>query len=81
MVSEMDDPITVGAVFSRAELKPVWFSWHGRQIRIRETAYSWKKREGNTVILHFSVTDGRGVYELKYNKDSMVWRIVGCEAV
>ncbi len=80
MVAEIDDPITVGVVFSRAEVRPVWFSWHGRQIRIRENAYSWKTREGSSVVLHFSVTDGQGIYEIRYNKETMDWKLVGCQS-
>ena len=79
MPTEIDEPVKVGAVFSRGEIRPVWFSWNGRQVRIRETAFVWKTREGSAAILHFSVTDGQGVYELRYNKESMGWRVAGVE--
>jgi hypothetical protein len=79
MVTNLDDAINVGAVFSRGELKPVWFSWRGRQVRILRTTFSWKTREGHARILHFSVTDGQGVYEIRYNQETMGWRLVRCE--
>jgi len=79
MPVELDDPITVGVVFSRKAVKPVWFSWNGREIRIREITFSWKSHEGSACILHFSVTDGQGLYEIRYNKETMGWRVSSAE--
>jgi hypothetical protein len=79
MVSEIDEPINVGAIFSRGAIKPVWFSWNGRQIRIREVAFTWKTQEGNAGLLHFSVSDGQGMYEVAYNMKTMRWRLLNSE--
>jgi hypothetical protein len=79
MAVEIDEPIKVGAVFSRGEVRPVWFSWKGRQVKIKETAFTWKSREGSAVILHFSVTDGQGLYEVCYNMESLGWKIRSAE--
>jgi hypothetical protein len=79
MPVEIDEPITVGAVFYQGGVKPVWFSWNGRQIRISETTFTWKTREGSASILHFSVTDGQGLYEIRYNRETMGWSIISAE--
>jgi hypothetical protein len=79
MAVEINEPIKVGAVFSRGELRPVWFAWKGRQVRIKETAFVWKTWQGSAAILHFSVTDGQGLYEIVYNKETMGWRMVNAE--
>jgi len=79
MPIEIDEPINVGAVFSRGAIKPVWFSWNGRQIRIREVTFSWKTQEGSAGLLHFSVADGQGLYEIVYNMTTMGWRILNAE--
>jgi hypothetical protein len=79
MTIEIDEPINVGAVFSKGAVKPVWFSWKGRQIRIHEVAFTWKTHEGNSNVLHFSVTDGQGLYEVAYNMSTMGWRILNSE--
>ncbi len=78
MPVEIDEPITVGVVFSRSTVKPVWFLRLGRQIRIQEVAYTWKTREGSAGILHFSVSDGQGLYELCYNTTTLSWRLAAC---
>ncbi len=79
MAVEINEPIKVAAVFSRGEIRPVWFGWNGRQIRIRETTFTWKTWEGSAAILHFSVTDGQGLYEICYNKETMGWRLSSAE--
>jgi len=79
MSVEIDEPITVGVVFSRSTVKPVWFLRLGRQIRIREVAYTWKTREGSAGILHFSVSDGQGLYEICYNTMTLGWRLLKAE--
>lgn len=75
MVTELDEAVTVAAVFCRGSVRPVWFDRRGRQVHIREVAFAWKTREGNTPILHFSVSDGQGLFELRYNTGSCAWRL------
>lgn len=79
MPTEIDEPVKVAAVFSRGEIRPVWFAWKGRQVRVRETTFVWKTWEGSAAVLHFSVTDGQGLYELRYNKENMGWRLSSAE--
>ncbi len=79
MPVEINEPIRVAAVFSRGEVRPVWFAWKGRQVRIKETTFVWKTWQGSAAILHFSVTDGQGLYELCYNAESMGWRMMRAE--
>jgi hypothetical protein len=79
MALEINESIKVAAVFSRGEVRPAWFAWKGRQIRVSETTFTWKTREGSAVILHFSVTDGQGLYEICYNAESFGWRLMNAE--
>jgi len=79
MMVEIDEPIVVGAVFSRGGVKPAWFTWNGRTIRIREVALTWKTKAGNTSLIHFSVADGEGLYEIVYNTERFAWRINSAE--
>jgi hypothetical protein len=76
MLVELDEPISVGAVFSNGEIRPVWFARGRRYIRIDEVALTWKTREGNACIHHFSVTDGKGLYEIRFNTATMLWRVI-----
>jgi hypothetical protein len=79
MTVEWDEAIEVGAVFSRRGIRPVWFARNNRQVRVRETTFSWKTREGRATVIHFSVTDGQGLYEICYNAEMMEWRLLNSE--
>ena len=62
------EPIRLAAIFTPGQqIRPVWFDWRRRQHRVLETTYSWQERVEDTVLLHFSVTDGDTLYDLVYN--------------
>lgn len=75
MPVERNEPITVYVEFSGGTMKPVWFALKGRRIRIEQVAFVWKTLEGSTPIVHFSVTDGQDLYELRYNTGTFSWRL------
>lgn len=74
------DPVRVGVVFGgQPNVRPVWFLWSGREVRVREITYTWRTREGRAVVHHFAVTDGANVYELRYDTEHMQWTLAGAE--
>ena len=79
MAVEIDEPIKVAAVFFRGEVRPVWFSRRGTQIKIKETTFIWTTFQGSSTIHHFSVTDGNALYELCYQSDILHWRLARTE--
>ena len=80
MAVEIDEPIKVAAVFFRGEVRPVWFSRRGTQIKIKETTFIWTTFQGSSTIHHFSVTDGNALYELCYHQsDILHWRLARTE--
>ena len=75
------DDITVLAVFGMPfHIKPLSFKWSGRTIEIREVTYTWKTKEGQKDLHHFSVTDGNTLYELTFDAVSLLWTIESLEA-
>ena len=74
------DPITVGAIFEPpARVKPAWFIWNGRKIRVLRTNHVWSEREGITTLYHFSVTDGTDTFHLVMNNNTQAWHLEGVE--
>jgi hypothetical protein len=74
------EPIRVAAIFTPGQrIRPVWFDWRRRQHRVLETTYIWKEQVGDTVLLHFSVTDGGALYELIYDTADQNWTLHGIE--
>ena len=56
-----------------SRMQPVWFDWKQRKHEVKEITYHWRQFLGSELILHYSVTDGRGLYELVYNATQQVW--------
>lgn len=78
---EVGETISVIASFSQTyRIKPLRFRWSGRLFEVREVTYLWKVREGQNEIYHFSVTDGRSLYELTFDTKSLLWRLEKLEA-
>ena len=62
------------------KIRPVRFKWNERLFEVREITYSWQTQEGQTKIYHFSITDGKTLYELSFETASLVWKVEKVEA-
>lgn len=72
--------ISVLAAFDMPyRVKPLSFTWSGRTIEIKEVTYTWKTKEGQKDLHHFSVTDGNTLYELTFDAVSLLWKIESIE--
>jgi len=63
----------------RYRIRPVRFKWSGRTFEVKEITYMWKTNEGQNLIHHFSVTDGKSMYELTFDATSLTWKLEGVE--
>jgi hypothetical protein len=73
------EKVSVLASFT-AGIRPIKFKWSGRLITVQEVTYTWRSREGQASVHHFSVTDGTSLYELSFHTQSLVWRLENLEA-
>ena len=62
------------------KIRPVRFKWNERLFEVKEITYSWQTQEGQTRIYHFSITDGKTLYELSFDTASLVWKVEKVEA-
>jgi hypothetical protein len=62
------------------KVRPLRFKCSGRLLEVKEITYFWKTREGQSQIYHFSVSDGKTLYELSFNTNSLLWRLENLEA-
>lgn len=79
MSLELNEPITVGAVFAPGSIRPAWFVWRGRRYKVDEVPYTWESREGLARLSHFSVVSGANVYAVCYNPVGASWELRGVE--
>ena len=61
-------------------IKPLRFRWAGRMFKVTDITYRWQTRQGQKTIHHFSVSDGRTLYELSFDPHSLVWTMEHLEA-
>lgn len=74
------EPISVVVSFGMPyRIRPVRFKWSGRPFDIKEVTYMWTTKEGRKDIYHFSVTDGRSLYELTFDTESLLWKLENLE--
>lgn len=61
-------------------VRPVRFRWTGRLFEVKDITYSWVTKEGAVRVYHFSVWDGKTLYELTFDTESLLWKIENLEA-
>jgi len=62
------------------KIRPVRFKWNERLFEVKEITYSWQTKEGQNKIYHFSISDGKTLYELSFDTASLVWKVEKVEA-
>jgi hypothetical protein len=62
------------------KIKPVRFKWSGKLRDVKDITYSWTTKEGQSKIYHFSISDGKTLYELSFDTSSLLWRLEKLEA-
>jgi hypothetical protein len=78
---DIGESISVIASFGLPyKIKPVRFKWSGRLREVKDITYSWTTKEGQSKIYHFSVSDGKTLYELSFDTSSLLWRLEKLEA-
>lgn len=70
------EPIAVGAIFEPpGRVRPAWFIWNSRKIKVVRTNHTWSEREGRATLHHFSVSDGSDTFHLVMNNDTHSWHL------
>jgi hypothetical protein len=78
---DIQETISVVASFGMPyKIKPVKFRWNGKLFEVKDITYEWQTKEGRTRIYHFSISDGKTLYELRFDTASLVWRLERLEA-
>ncbi len=80
-VTQVNEPISVLAKFSRGQIFPLKINWHGVTHKIVQVTGFWKSKEGQTEILHLSVVNENGTYyEISFNPKTFAWYLNQVEA-
>ncbi len=78
----VDNNIRVGVIHGPgSRIIPVWFDLKQCKHTICEITNSWRDRQGETVRIHFHVTDEGALYELVYDLGSTTWSLEKIESL
>jgi hypothetical protein len=73
---DIGETISVIASFGLPyKIRPLKFKWSGKLFEVKDITYIWQTKEGQTKFYHFSVSDGKTLYELSFYTTSLLWRI------
>lgn len=74
------EKVKVAAIFAPgSSVRPVWFEWRRRKHAVTEMSYFWKDQYGESLRLHFAVSDGSNLFELMFDTSNQIWTLVGVE--
>lgn len=74
--------IRVAVIFGPdGRIRPVWFDLNRRRHQVRTVTNSWRDRRGETILLHFHVTDDGALFELTFNTATVTWQLIRIEAL
>jgi hypothetical protein len=72
---ELNEKITVAALFKGNKILPRYFTWHNRTYRIKQITYSWQERVGQDLLNVFSVNTNRGLYQISLSQKMLSWKL------
>ena len=78
----VDNNLRVGVIHGPGRrMTPVWFDLKRRKHTIREITNVWRDRQGESVRIHFHVTDEGALYELVYDLGDTSWALAQIESL
>lgn len=72
---DIGDKIEVLAKFANGHLIPQSFVWKQKNYSVTKLSFSFRKQEGLTTFLYFSVVGQTAAYELEFDLKTFIWRI------
>jgi hypothetical protein len=75
MFTIIEEPISVGVVFSSGKITPKFFVWKEKRHPVEKITFLWNSKEGSAQIFHFAVISNGSVYEISYNLVTSNWKL------
>jgi len=73
MITEINEPIKVGAVFTAGRVTVSWFTWKNRRIPVERVTFTWKTNEGAKDRHCFALSNGAEVFEVSFFPGDLRW--------
>lgn len=81
--AEIDEPVSVYAVFTESGMKPLVFSWSKRDYKIARVTAAHRSRQGESWNINIAVEvhGSEEAFEMKFSMPAMTWRLMRIHGV
>ena len=76
MYEQINDQIQVAGIFKNGDLKPLKFSWKGREYAVKTINLAYSRFEGRFKMYFFAVSDNNNYFKMQFNADTLVWTLL-----
>ncbi|OGE80442.1 MAG: hypothetical protein A2660_03140 [Candidatus Doudnabacteria bacterium RIFCSPHIGHO2_01_FULL_45_18] len=76
MLETINEPIEVVARFSKDQVIPEKFIWHGRAIVVTKLNLTYSRFEGRVKFYFFAVSDSTNYFKLQFNTENLTWTLL-----
>ena len=67
------EPINVWVLFKGPKIEPYVIFWHDRKIKVEKINLVHSSKDGDTLLLHFSISAGGNYYRLRFDTKKLKW--------
>jgi hypothetical protein len=77
-MNEVNEVVDVLAVSKKGRgiVVPLWIKWRNRRYKMKEIGLTHPKREGRVLHHIFEGSDGKLMFRLDYNTESLQWTLI-----
>lgn len=75
MLTDVDEPVEVVAVFKGPMVFPQAIKWNGKVYKVEKVNMRHEIMDGSTLMHIFSVSDKTNFFKLAFNTKNLHWRL------
>lgn len=81
MAESIDEQVSVNLLSNHIKgiASPSSLYWHGRRYTLSQIGFHHTVREGRVLFHIFSMTDGTTFFKLKFDTETLVWKLLEIE--
>jgi len=75
MYQQVNEPISVLALFQKGKISPIYFKWGQKKYQVKTINLTHSKNQGSSKIWYFSVTCFQETFLISYNTTNYNWHL------
>ena len=76
METRINEPIETTCLFSRGQIKPIFFFWRNKLYKIQKIVFQFHKKIGSEKVFYFSVETEVNSCQLEFNSEKQTWKLL-----